>query len=304
MESAFVELVIDTVERTARGRRGLGRKTAVFAATLVAFIASGLWVLSLEELAMIVVVVFVHELGHLVAMRFFGYRDLQLACIPFIGGVTTGLAVRLRASQAVVVALLGPLPGLLIGLLLALAGQATGSSPLLRWSVAFVAINGINLLPIYPLDGGRVMQELVFRRRPLLDMLAKVWGALALAVVAFVSLCLPAGLAVLAAVYVAWWDFTSARRGRRFRHVARAVCEQEAAVPVDYVLRVMPEIRSRSGSLASDPDHVAGEIVVLWQHSVYRQASLLSSVGLLLAYFGAAMLAIIGAVTGLTALAS
>ena len=46
---------------------------------------NGMGGLSVEMLAILVGVLFVHELGHWVAMRVFGYRNLKMFFIPFFG---------------------------------------------------------------------------------------------------------------------------------------------------------------------------------------------------------------------------
>src|SRR5690606_40114442 len=60
-------------------------------------------------------VVLLHEAGHLVGMALFGYRDRRILMLPLIGGATIGRKDDATAFERTVVYLLGPVPGLLLG---------------------------------------------------------------------------------------------------------------------------------------------------------------------------------------------
>lgn len=122
---------------------------------------------SLEFVAMLVGVLFVHELGHYLGMRAFGYRDVKILFIPLLGAATVGHAEGVPAWQRVVVYLLGPVPGIVIGGFCVWWATATGSPTLLSLGTVFLILNYINLLPILPLDGGHVVRTLIFDRFPL-----------------------------------------------------------------------------------------------------------------------------------------
>jgi Zn-dependent protease len=118
-------------------------------------------------------VILIHELGHFLAMRICGYQNVEVFFVPFLGGATTGRKDDASPMQQLFVYLAGPLPGLIIGgvLLLFILNGLWSASPSLR-SIASefcwmsVIINAINLLPITPLDGGRIVEIFVFGRMP------------------------------------------------------------------------------------------------------------------------------------------
>jgi len=125
---------------------------------------------SAEVVAVWIVLVFVsvlaHELGHAVAFRAFGYTStVQLV---LFGGVTTPDTDRpLSWGKDVVTTLAGPTAGVLLGLLCSsLAGRAT--SPLATYTMVLGTWTNLvwavfNLLPVLPMDGGRVSRAVLGR---------------------------------------------------------------------------------------------------------------------------------------------
>lgn len=110
-----------------------------------------------------------HELGHAFMMRYFGDRNVQILLYGG-GGLAMGRAFRTRFEQ-VVISLAGPVAGLALGLLTWFV--FTASPPFSRSLMAAVLgdlllINIVwslvNLLPIIPLDGGRISEALLARK--------------------------------------------------------------------------------------------------------------------------------------------
>jgi len=131
------------------------------------------WVLGLDifTILMLVVVLVVHEVGHFVAMKFFGYRDVGII-FTLIGAVTIGYKENKTAFEEFVVALMGPLPGILLSIIiwgyLSTNLMINDELMMVLQSYAFVSlvINYINLLPIYPLDGSRILHALLLHKYP------------------------------------------------------------------------------------------------------------------------------------------
>ncbi|MCB9195610.1 MAG: hypothetical protein H6600_05945 [Flavobacteriales bacterium] len=117
----------------------------------------------LNYIFLIVLVLFLHELGHLIAMKSYGYQDVGMFFIPFLGAVVTGRKEEMSQLQRIVIVLAGPLPGIVIGALM-LFGYSNGILPplFLLFGVVFVALNVLNLVPIDPLDGGKLFELLFF----------------------------------------------------------------------------------------------------------------------------------------------
>lgn len=137
-------------------------------------------------LAIIVAVLFVHEMGHWVAMRMFGYRNLKMFFIPFLGAAVSGQHYNVAGWKKVVVSLMGPLPGLVIGAGIGWLGVTLDQPQLITISLTALALNGFNLLPILPLDGGWVVQAILFSRHHLLELAFRIAALAALAILAIV----------------------------------------------------------------------------------------------------------------------
>jgi Zn-dependent protease len=117
-----------------------------------------------------------HELGHTVVARGFGIRVPRVVLWPLGGAAMTEREAE-KPFADLLIAAAGPLVnlifgGLLFGLLFAVAAAGVLGAPagfpdlLPRRSVIFLAATNIilavtNLLPIYPLDGGRIFRALV-----------------------------------------------------------------------------------------------------------------------------------------------
>jgi Zn-dependent protease len=159
-----------------------------FLVSLGVFALLAVLVFSTVDAALLIGVLFVHELGHFLGMRYFGYRDVQMFFIPLLGAAVRGEKKGVPAWQETIVLLLGPLPGLLLGCTIYFLDLAH-PQPLLRSAAAWlVAINFLNLLPFEPLDGGRICNRLLFSRYRWLEA-----ATLVLATVGLVFVCLQPG---------------------------------------------------------------------------------------------------------------
>ncbi|MFK4303254.1 Zn-dependent protease [Paenibacillus sp. RC254] len=103
-----------------------------------------------------VLLLFVHELGHVWAAKRKGLPVSAPLFIPFLGALITMKRHPLDAQTEAYVAMGGPLLGT-VGAMAVYAGAYATDSPLL-YALAYVGffLNLLNLLPIHPLDGGRI----------------------------------------------------------------------------------------------------------------------------------------------------
>lgn len=163
-----VQLVREALARQRGGDRPNGLHTlVVFLITLTLFVGGER--LSTDAtigwIGALVLVLLVHEAGHYAAMRVFGYTDLKVFFIPLFGAGAKGVKSDATATQQAMVSLMGPFPGLVLGL--AAAALLPLDRPFVNdFVVLSVVINALNLLPFYPLDGGRYLDVTVFARWP------------------------------------------------------------------------------------------------------------------------------------------
>ena len=136
---------------------------------------------TLESTGLIVAVfavVVLHELGHALAARRFGIRTRDILLLPF-GGIASLERIPDKPWQELVVAAAGPAVN--VGLaaiffsLAALAGEPLGASapglegtaPLASLAWVNVSLAAFNVLPAFPMDGGRVLRGLLGLRLPI-----------------------------------------------------------------------------------------------------------------------------------------
>ena len=144
---------------------GAGIDPDVFAGT------EWIWVLGLAAAIGLFVSVLLHELGHSVAaMRY----DVPIESITLwlLGGVASFTEMPKNWRHEFVIAIAGPLVSVGIGvgsylLLFAVPPAFDG----VRFVVAYLAVMNVflaafNMLPAFPLDGGRVLRSLLARNRP------------------------------------------------------------------------------------------------------------------------------------------
>lgn len=148
--------------------------------SLLAFIVIGGSQWDWEFAGILAGVMVVHEAGHYVAMRIFKFKNLRMFFIPMIGAAVTGRHYNIKGWQTAVVYLAGPVPGI-FGALILIALTVDHPSHLTQ-NIALMSllINGINLLPVMPLDGGGIMNSIIFCRHYLLETAFLVFAAIAL----------------------------------------------------------------------------------------------------------------------------
>ncbi len=106
----------------------------------------------------VMVQLFVHEYGHVHAMRRTGMKVRGMYFVPFLGALAVTEDAFTSRRQQAYVALNGPLWGSVIALVPAALWWFTGDPMWATIAAWWALINLFNMLPISPLDGGRVMQ--------------------------------------------------------------------------------------------------------------------------------------------------
>jgi Zn-dependent protease/CBS domain-containing protein len=139
------------------------------------------WLGALEAVVFVCLIfgcVVLHEFGHALAARRFGIATPQITLLP-IGGVAQLERIPEKPIQEICVAVAGPavnvgIAGLLTGWIVLTGGfpsmDAVASSPAVDLPVRLLGVNVwlvlFNLIPAFPMDGGRVLRALLALRTP------------------------------------------------------------------------------------------------------------------------------------------
>ncbi len=134
----------------------------------------------LAVLAAVAGCIVLHELGHALMARYFGIGTRDITLYP-IGGVARLERMSERPGEELLIALAGPAVNLVIAAGLTLIGgtalslgalsgadlspgglsESLGFSFLSTLIIANLMLGGFNLLPAFPMDGGRVLRALL-----------------------------------------------------------------------------------------------------------------------------------------------
>lgn len=122
------------------------------------------WVLGAALAFSLVFLLFLHEMGHALALRAKGFGLKLPLFIPFVGAIIFAPRFTDRQTEAYV-GLAGPLLGTLSALLFAVPYLFSPHRIWLAGSLLGVGLNLFNMLPVSPFDGGRVLQAVDQRLR-------------------------------------------------------------------------------------------------------------------------------------------
>jgi Zn-dependent protease len=104
-----------------------------------------------------VVLIFIHEMGHVIALRREGIKASAPMFVPFLGAVITARSLGDNALAEARVGLAGPILGSIGSAAVAVIGLVTHTGLLEALGYIGFFLNLFNLLPVVPLDGGRAM---------------------------------------------------------------------------------------------------------------------------------------------------
>jgi Zn-dependent protease len=172
--------VLAELERLQTAKPGWGNAIVILIISIAMFVAAGTAYRNWEFTLLLIPILLFHESGHWVAMKVFGYRNLRMFFIPLFGAAVTGKHWNVPGWKKALVSLAGPVPGILLGVVLSIIGLVAHHPALTKASLFLLLINGFNLLPVLPLDGGHVLHTTLFCRNRYLDIAFRVMAILAL----------------------------------------------------------------------------------------------------------------------------
>ena len=181
----------DTVPDSAVVEPAEKDQSLVWALISTGLMAGFLWWISgsVVVAAAVLVGLFVHEAGHVLAMNRLGMGPARIYIIPFLGGLAKARRAPKSEWHGVLVALAGPAFGLLAMIPFVAVGLALRQPEWLAGAFFVALLNLVNLVPAPPLDGSKALGPVLTRVHPRLEQ---------------VVLLLIGGLAV-------WWGVSTGR---------------------------------------------------------------------------------------------
>lgn len=182
--SSRLPFLAQVVELQRKRAPSQGMQWLLLLISAVLFVGIGWPLLGLGLTLILLAVIVLHEGGHWVAMRLYGYENPHITLLPLLGGVTIGHETDPSASKRAWVALAGPLPGIVLGwaLLFTLATNPASWAFTAGWAysaiIILLFINYLNILPVPPLDGAHVAQAILPPRWAGLQAIVIIFGVI------------------------------------------------------------------------------------------------------------------------------
>ncbi|HET9744767.1 MAG TPA: site-2 protease family protein [Chitinophagaceae bacterium] len=130
------------------------------------------------------VVVF-HELGHFVAMKIYKYQELGMFFIPLLGAYVSGTKQEVSQKQSAIILLAGPVPGIFLGIILHFLSVQFDLNFWEKVAWIMIFLNVLNLVPVYPLDGGQLLHRLFLNDY---NILGKIFVILSAALMSWIAI--------------------------------------------------------------------------------------------------------------------
>ncbi|MEX0993590.1 MAG: site-2 protease family protein [Solirubrobacterales bacterium] len=135
-------------------------KLLTTSATMLVSVAAYSLIWGWQFAAGFVVLLLLHEMGHVIQLRREGIEASAPMFIPFLGAVISAKSLGDNAAAEARVGLAGPILGSIAAALLIPLALVTGNNLFMALAFTGFLLNLFNLLPIVPLDGGRAMAAL------------------------------------------------------------------------------------------------------------------------------------------------
>jgi Zn-dependent protease len=181
--------------------------------------------------------VLLHELGHSVVARRYGIPILDITLLP-IGGVARTLGLPKTSGQEIAIALAGPAVNYVLAIPLGIAVATLPEGALREFAIPLLFANlmlgTFNLIPAFPMDGGRVLRALLALRKDYLDATRiAVWVGRVVAVIFVVVAVMDRQWILLALIALFIYNAGGGelRLARRLNSLAKGSA-QDAAAPL------------------------------------------------------------------------
>jgi Zn-dependent protease len=167
--------LLAAVEARGENAGSKGSSNRVLLVTAALFVVLGGMNWGWKSVVFLTVAIALHEIGHVIAMRIFGYKNVRMLFLPMFGGLATGEPRELDATKNALIALAGPAFGVATtGVAIVIALLINQPPWLVQFAWVSLVLNAFNLIPLVPLDGGRFTNDALFSRYPVLELIFRL----------------------------------------------------------------------------------------------------------------------------------
>lgn len=111
-----------------------------------------------QMVLIVLIVLLIHEVGHMTAMKLTGHQEQSMLFLPLVTNFSNEGSD--SSIKRAITLLSGPIPGLIIGSGIAYYASSIEHDSLRNAGFIFCLLNLFNLLPYDPLDGGKLLDTL------------------------------------------------------------------------------------------------------------------------------------------------
>ncbi len=289
-----IDPIVQEVRKLETKQTGWIVKLAVLGISVALFVGLGAAQWDLKLALMLVPILFVHEMGHYIAMLIFGYKNVQMFFIPLLGAAVSGRHYQVAGWKKAMVSLAGPLPSIFLGLILGCVGVYLQSETLLYACLLTLVLNVFNLLPFLPLDGGWVAHVTLFARSRTMDLLFRIGTIVTLVggsillkdrILLFFAIAMAAGLPFA-------WKTIQATRIARKQEFPAPVDDQ---IPEEAIRQIVAAVQEANIPVQGAKP-MAQTVVNVYESVATKPPSWPATAGIWALHAGAVMLALVGGI--------
>lgn len=256
---------------------------SILVVTVLVFAAIGSLKDPITGVAMLIGVLLVHEIGHFAAMKLFRYSDVQIFFVPMVGAAVSGNPTKHVQVNKPLVTLAGPLVGILVGLGCAIGTSKTNAVILRQAAVTSVVLNLFNLIPLYPLDGGRFLFDTIFVRSTRAEIAYRIVAFIGILVLAVVLRTFSLAIIGLLAVVTIPASLAAGRLAGKLKPKYQGQISGAIAQAPDEQLRTFVQDIVTGGKTGTTAQEVSRARDV-WARIQAEPPGALATVGLIAAY--------------------
>jgi Zn-dependent protease len=286
------DLVVAAVRKLEMKQTQLLSKLLLLGVSVVAFLAVGGALWDWSFVLMIIPILLIHELGHLLAMKIFGYKNVNMFFIPFFGAAVTGRHYNVAGWKKALVSLAGPVPSIALAIVLEIIGFVTEIEWMSQAALLMLILNLFNLLPFLPLDGGWVAHITLFSRSKYMDIGFRIVAVLAMFLVTIVAgdkIMMYLGIVMLISLPTVW----------RTLKIQEKLTNEPLPLPADDLIpeaaiRKISKACQSANLPAANTSQLAATTIRVYEAINTRPTSWPATIGLWALHGGAVVVGIIG----------